>query len=115
MTSGIALPMEEIRRAKMRRRLARLIDEGVPADKAVHICAILEAADKQSKKKRREAERIAGTELVRPAPARVFRDTAVDRLAKRIKDFIQSRSSEQAHRIAVDTAQQTEREDRARR
>lgn len=103
---------EHVRREKRKRRIASFMREGLSPREAMRAVAAMEAVDMADQRKRERAEKVPGTELVTsaPPPRKVYSDTARDRLAARIKQFLASQSSEQAFRMAVQTAQQADRE-----
>lgn len=109
--SGIIMPADEVRRQRQKRRIQDFIREGMSQAQAVRAAVAIEMIQRAREAKLAKAVEAAGGEAPTPKspPRIIYKDTAVDRVAKRIKDFIQSRSSEQAHRIAVETAQRAER------
>lgn len=103
----VALPDDLLRRALRKRRLESFMREGMSPRQAVRAVALIEAAQMADAKRTTKKAQDAGATSTAPSPL-IYKDTAVDRLAQRMKDFM--RSSEDAFRLAVQTAQRTERE-----
>ncbi len=111
---AIVKPAEEIREMQRRRRIHEYMRQGMTADQAVRAAVAVGLIQQARDAKLAQAAHAAGGELPTTAPSPiVYKDTAVDRVAIRIKDHLLSQSSEQAHRLAVETAQRTEREKNA--
>jgi hypothetical protein len=114
MSAPLVTPTDVVRREKRRRRVEMYLREGMTQAQAVRAAVAIELIQQARDKKAAAAAAAAGAvETSKPSPI-LYKDSAVDRVAARIKDFIVSRSSEQAHKIAVETAQTTEREKRAK-